>query len=84
MMLNAPAWPSPAPHRPLLLWSRRGEVACRDHAPDTHDPRWVEEKWALIPESEQGRHGRIFQCQHCPDRRSALVHRKGTPRSLSA
>jgi CheY-like chemotaxis protein len=48
-----------------LFWSRRGEVACADHAPDATSPRWCEDRWDAIP-ADAG-NGRIaYRCQHCP------------------
>jgi CheY-like chemotaxis protein len=47
-----------------LFWSRRGEVACMDHAPDATSERWREERWAAIPASAG--HTRIaYRCQYC-------------------
>jgi hypothetical protein len=48
-----------------LFWSRRGHVACRDHAPDMHSKRWQIDGWCSIPESANGRHGLAYQCPHC-------------------
>jgi CheY-like chemotaxis protein len=48
-----------------LFWSRRGEIACGDHAPDATSTRWRDERWAAIPASAAK--GRIiYRCQHCP------------------
>lgn len=46
-----------------LFWSRRGEIACEQHAPDRTDPRFIAQGWQPIP-PVAGR--RItYQCQHC-------------------
>ena len=49
-----------------LYWSKRGEVACRLHAPSRDSDRWNREHWTSID-----RHGgpeRVrFQCQHCAE-----------------
>jgi CheY-like chemotaxis protein len=48
-----------------LFWSRRGEIACGDHAPDATSPRWRDDRWAAIPATvAKGRI--IYRCQHCP------------------
>jgi CheY-like chemotaxis protein len=60
-----------------LFWSRRGEVACVDHAPDATSDRWTAERWAAIPASAGM--GRIaYRCQHCsptPIRRRSRAKR---------
>jgi len=56
-----------------LLWSRRGAVACAEHAPAINSSEWVSEGWAPIPGSAFGRHGVMYQCEDChgtPIRRS--------------
>jgi hypothetical protein len=59
--------------RSALFWSRRGDVACYSHAPDSHSERWQTEGWCSIPEAENRRHGLAYQCPRCaPDGR---VHR---------
>ena len=51
---------------PMLFWSKRGEVACAEHAPAKDSPEWVSEKWRSILPSD---HRRVpFQCQHCSGR----------------
>jgi len=48
-----------------LFWSRRGEIACAEHAPTSDSPRWSDERWKALPAGTGG--GRIsYQCQHCP------------------
>ena len=47
-----------------LVWSRRGEVACMDHAPDATSERWREERWAAIPASA-GNTRIAYRCQYC-------------------
>ena len=32
-----------------LFWSRRGEIACAEHAPTADSPRWGDERWAALP-----------------------------------
>jgi CheY-like chemotaxis protein len=59
----------------LLLWSKRGEIACERHAPAVDSDRWTAEEWQRVPQI-QGR--RItYQCQHC-DRR-AILHSRRRP-----
>jgi hypothetical protein len=57
-----------APTRPAsptgLYWSKRGEVACDQHAPDTNDPRWTNEKWKPLVHPHRNR-GPHYQCVHC-------------------
>jgi len=48
-----------------LFWSRRGEVACMDHAPDATSGRWHDERWAAIP-AGLGSDRIVYRCQHCP------------------
>lgn len=53
-----------------LFWSKRGDVACRSHAPDFHSERWQVERWCPIPARASRRHGLEYQCPHCaPDGR---------------
>jgi CheY-like chemotaxis protein len=47
-----------------LFWSRRGEVACRAHAPDVASTRWHDEQWAALP-ANAGNRRVLYQCQHC-------------------
>jgi CheY-like chemotaxis protein len=68
-----------------LFWSRRGEIACGDHAPDATSPRWHEERWAAIP-ADAGTGRIIYQCQHCPGDGSPIdrSHRIVGPHGSSA
>jgi len=61
-----------------LYWSRRGEVACPDHAPSRLDPRWADDGWQQIPEA--GGRRITYQCQHCGQ---GAIHRpsREVPRS---
>jgi len=53
-----------------LFWSKRGDVACRSHAPSFHSERWQAEGWCPIPAPARRRHGLEYQCPHCaPDGR---------------
>ena len=69
-----------------LFWSRRGEIACMDHAPDATSDRWRQDRWAPIPAGAA--HGRIgYRCQHCPGDGSPLDRSRrtsGRHRSLTA
>jgi CheY-like chemotaxis protein len=46
-----------------LFWSKRGEVACADHAPQSDVGRWRAERWRPILEAEMKR--LEYRCQHC-------------------
>ena len=47
-----------------LVWSKRGEVACPEHAPTRDSTRWTSEGWVGLP--TRALHGRVrYQCQHC-------------------
>ena len=48
-----------------LFWSRRGEIACADHAPEADSSRWHDERWAPIPPAADS-HRIAYRCQHCP------------------
>jgi CheY-like chemotaxis protein len=50
----------------MLYWSRKGEVACGDHAPVRQSERWIHEGWRAIQPADD-RHLR-YQCQHCSKR----------------
>src|SRR5688572_24941763 len=50
---------------PSLLWSKRGEVACAEHASQTDDPRWTIEGWAPIPVAAGHIKRQRYQCQPC-------------------
>jgi hypothetical protein len=53
-----------------LYWSKRGDVACADHAPKSDNPRVVAEGWTPI-----AAYGRVlYQCSAC--RGTPLRHRK--------
>ena len=57
--------PPPETYTAHLFWSKRGEVACWNHAPVADTPRWYVEGWSTVP--ERAGYGRIvYQCQHCP------------------
>ena len=58
-----------------LYWSLRGEVACATHVPEQGSARWSEERWAEIPSNMRSRHGLRYQCQHCADTKSPILHR---------
>jgi CheY-like chemotaxis protein len=46
-----------------LFWSRHGEVACADHAPQSDAQRWRREGWRAIHPTELKRLS--YRCQHC-------------------
>lgn len=48
-----------------LFWSRRGEIACADHAPDANSARWREEQWTTV-QPAAGYRRIVYRCQHCP------------------
>lgn len=48
-----------------LFWSRRGEIACAEHAPEADSHRWRDERWAPIPPAPDS-HRIVYQCQYCP------------------
>ena len=54
-----------------LFWSKRGEVACQEHAPDSASDRWTVEGWRPIVPSDLGRI--TYRCQHC----SGTPHQRG-------
>jgi hypothetical protein len=47
-----------------LLWSRRGHVACEQHAPNAMSERWVEDGWTWIPVFA-GKNKIEYCCQEC-------------------
>ena len=53
-----------------LFWSRKGEIACLQHAPSGDHNRWTAEGWQEIAHSP-GRRVK-YQCQHCQQR--AIQH----------
>jgi CheY-like chemotaxis protein len=55
-----------------LFWSKRGEVACVDHAPARSSVAWREQGWAEVPAPR--RWATRYQCQHCE--RTPLHHRR--------
>ena len=67
--LSAPVAP------PLtLFWSKRGEVACADHAPVGDSTRWTRDGWCRMT-SAVGRRQIVYQCQHCAADRSPVARR---------
>jgi hypothetical protein len=64
-----------------LYWSIRGHVACSEHAKQILDPEWVSERWAPLPLSSQGFHGRTYQCETCSPSKTAIKHAEITQRS---
>ena len=46
-----------------LFWSKRGEIACADHAPQGDATRWRGEGWRPILHVELKR--LEYRCQHC-------------------
>lgn len=63
--------------QPNLFWSRKGTVACEQHAPDRQDPQWLAEGWQPIPDVPGRRV--TYQCQHCAAR--AIQHQGRQPAS---
>ncbi len=61
---------------PALYWSARGEVACAKHVPRLGSDRWSQERWAEMSPVVHGRHGIRYQCQHCADSKTPIVHRR--------
>lgn len=59
----------------LLLWSKRGEIACERHAPAQNSERWTAEGWQRLPELEGRRI--TYQCQYCDKR--AILHTRRKP-----
>jgi CheY-like chemotaxis protein len=47
-----------------LLWSRRGRVACEEHAPGRGTDQWNEEGWTWIP-AFAGKNKIEYCCQEC-------------------
>lgn len=60
-----------APPAKQLFWSRRGEIACAEHAPSAQSPRWGAEQWAPIPTSARYQQI-VYQCQYCPGHRGPI------------
>jgi hypothetical protein len=68
-----------------LFWSKRGDVACRSHAPEFVSERWRTEAWSPIPESASRRHGIEYQCPHCaPDGRPHRHNQIANPKDAVA
>lgn len=61
-------------HKPLF-WSKRGEIACAEHAPERQSSRWSLEGWQELPALEGRRI--TYQCQHCDKR--AILHARRKP-----
>jgi hypothetical protein len=59
-----------------LYWSIRGEVACPAHVPPFRSERWSRERWAEVPPAVRTRHGIGYQCQHCAESKTPIVHRR--------
>ena len=59
-----------------LFWSKRGEVACADHAPQADPTRWRAERWRPILPNELKR--LEYRCQHCAG--TAIGH--GSPKPV--
>lgn len=76
---TAPVRPAAAPVAELF-WSRRGEIACRSHAPDAASERWAGEGWTAIP-GGAGRNRIAYQCQHCSGG-GPIHHRRRDGRAL--
>ena len=57
-----------------LFWSRRGEIACSEHAPHSQSPRWVDEQWAPIPVTSKYQQI-VYQCQYCPGHKGPIQRR---------
>lgn len=56
-----------------LFWSRKGEIACAQHAPALDASQWHDEGWQAIPDVA-GRRVK-YQCQVCG--RRAIQHQPG-------
>lgn len=57
-----------------LLWSRRGRVACEQHAPPRATQQWQDEGWAWIP-AFAGKNKIEYCCQECAG--GPIRHRRG-------
>ncbi len=57
-----------------LFWSRRGEIACSEHAPHSQSAGWVEEQWAPIPATSKYQQI-VYQCQYCPGHKGPIQRR---------
>ena len=58
------------------FWSKRGEIACADHAPQLDKDRWRGEGWRAILPLEMKR--LEYRCQHCAG--TPIGH--GTPKPV--
>jgi CheY-like chemotaxis protein len=58
-----------------LCWSRKGEIACEQHAPSPGSARWSDEGWQSIPQVKGRRV--TYQCQHCGE--GSIHHQSRTP-----
>jgi two-component system phosphate regulon response regulator PhoB len=47
----------------MLFWSRKGVVACRQHAPEPQSDQWNSEGWKPILPADDPR--ARYQCQYC-------------------
>ena len=47
-----------------LYWSKRGEIACPQHAPEAADRRWAAEGWQPLKPPQQFKEWR-YACVHC-------------------
>jgi GAF domain-containing protein len=61
--LPAPWWSRELRERELV-WSKRGEIRCRAHAPIPGGSRWDEEGWAPVPPG-RGAPRRPYRCPEC-------------------
>jgi hypothetical protein len=59
-----------------LYWSVRGEVACAMHVPQLDSQRWSDERWAEIRVDMCRGHALRYQCQHCAESKTPIVHRR--------
>jgi CheY-like chemotaxis protein len=57
-----------------LLWSKRGSVACEEHAPAAGSERWLAEGWTWIPHFA-GKNKIEYCCQQCGQ--GPIRHRAG-------
>jgi CheY-like chemotaxis protein len=64
-----------------LFWSKRGEVACTQHAPAADSGRWSAEGWRPILLADVGR--LIYRCQHCAGTPHDRVRLKSAPLVLN-
>jgi CheY-like chemotaxis protein len=59
-----------------LYWSKKGEVACADHAPIFGSERWHAEGWRAILTSDGN--STVYCCQHC-EGSPRLARKKALP-----